>query len=110
MKPGEEYYGTTVDNPRSGRTPGTAVSGRMLLRRIPTKVKIENLMERSRPGSLGYSLYTYRVTDINDYHPKVKSSRAKSVTVVTANEFGERSFSFIAPDGHHWTLVGGAGR
>jgi hypothetical protein len=57
MKPGEEYYGTTADNPKSGRTPDTSVSGRLLLRRIPTRVKIENLMERSRPGSLGLSLY-----------------------------------------------------
>ncbi|MGH9837567.1 MAG: VOC family protein [Blastocatellia bacterium] len=106
MKPGEEYYGTMADNPRSGRTPDTAVSGRLLLRRIPTRVKIENLMERSRPGSLGLSLYTYRVADIEAYNAKVKASKATGVTGVLTNEFGEKSFSFTAPDGHAWTLVG----
>jgi uncharacterized glyoxalase superfamily protein PhnB len=106
MKPGEEYYGTSADNPRSGRTPDTAVSGRLLLRRIPTRVKIENLMDRSRPGSLGLSLFTYRVADINAYQTKVKASKATNVTEARANEFGEQSFSFVAPDGHWWTPIG----
>jgi hypothetical protein len=106
MKPGDEYYGTTADNPLSGRTPDSSVSGRLLLRRIPSRVKDQNLMERSRPGSLGYSLFTYRVGDIADYHAKVKSSRATNLTAVLKNEFGESSFSFIAPDGHWWTLIG----
>jgi uncharacterized glyoxalase superfamily protein PhnB len=106
MKPGDEYYGTTADNPLSGRTPDSSVSGRLLLRRIPSRVKDQNLIERSRPGSLGYSLFTYRVTDINAYHAKVKASRATKVTAVMKNEFGEPSFSFIAPDGHSWTLIG----
>ncbi len=106
MKPGDEYYGTTVDNPLSGRTPDSAVSGRLLLRRVPSRVKSENLMARSRPGSLGYSLFTYRVADINAYQAKVKSSKAANVTPVMNNEFGEKSFSFVAPDGHFWTLVG----
>ena len=106
MKPGDEYYGTTADNPLSGRTPDSAVSGRLLLRRVPTRVKDQNLMERSRPGSLGYSLFTYRVTDIGAYQAKVKASSATNVTAVMKNEFGEQSFSFVAPDGHWWTLVG----
>ncbi len=106
MKPGDVYYGTTLDNPLSGRTPDTAVSGRVLLRRVPTSVKDQNLMERSRPGSLGYSLYTYRVTAIESYHAKVKASKATGVTEIMKNEFGEKSFSFYAPDGHFWTLVG----
>lgn len=106
MKPGDEYYGTTVDNPLSGRSPDSAVSGRLLLRRIPTRVKTGNLMSRSRPGSLGYSLFTYRVADIDACHAKVGASRATGVTPVIDNEFGEKSFSFFAPDGHFWTLVG----
>jgi hypothetical protein len=106
MKPGEYYYGTTLDNPLSGRAPDTAVSGRVLLRRIPTSLKDQNLIDRSRPGSLGYSLYTYRVTEIETYHAKVKASKATGVTDIRPNEFGEKSCSFIAPDGHFWTLVG----
>ena len=105
LKPGDLYYGSTVDDPRAGATPDTAISGRVLLRRIPTALKQENLIERSRPGSLGYSLYTYRVGDIAAYHAQVKASKATNVTEVLKNEFGEASFSFRAPDGHSWSLV-----
>ncbi len=106
MKPGESYYGSTVNDPRNGATPDTAVSGRLLLRRIPLALKQENLIERSRPGSLGYSLYTYRVADLAAYHAKVKASKATQVTDMVKNEFGETSFVFRAPDGHSWALVG----
>lgn len=63
-------------------------------------------LDRSRPGALGMSLYTYRVVDIGDYHKKVTESAATMVKNVTENEFGEPSFSFIPPDGTFWTLVG----
>jgi hypothetical protein len=106
MQPGERYFGSTFDNPRSGSKPGEAVSGRLLVRRIPMAVKEENLMHRSRPGCLGLSLYTYRVSGIGSYHAHVKAGRASGVTPILTNEFGERSFSFVAPDGHYWTLVG----
>ena len=106
MKPGDYYFGSTLDDPRAGATPAAAVSGRVLLRRVPLALKQENLIERARPGSLGYSLYTYRVNDIAAYHAKVKASAATQVTEVLPNEFGERSFSFRAPDGHSWALAG----
>lgn len=106
MKPGESYYGSTLNDPRNGATPDTAVSGRLLLRRIPLALKQENLIERSRPGSLGYSLFTYRVADLAAYHAKVKASQATDVTPLLKNEFGEMSFGFKAPDGHSWALVG----
>jgi hypothetical protein len=106
MKPGESYYGSVVNDPRNGSTPDAAVSGRLLLRRIPLALKHENLIERSRPGSLGYSLYTYRIADLAAYHAKVKASKATDVTPMLKNEFGEMSFGFKAPDGHSWVLVG----
>ncbi|GEM_PF-260511 len=106
MKPGEVYFGTSVDDPRSMPSPSGAVSGRLLLRRMPTANKAENLIARSHPGSLGLSLYTYRVANIEQFYEKVKASRATSVTAVLMNEFGEKSFTFKAPDGHTWTLVG----
>jgi catechol 2,3-dioxygenase-like lactoylglutathione lyase family enzyme len=105
MKPGEVYYGTSVDDPRAGPTPDTAVSGRMLIRRVPKGVMPENVIARSRPGSLGLSLYTYRVKGIASFHAKVKASQATNVTEILKNEFGEQSFSFVAPDGHTFTLV-----
>lgn len=105
MQPGDQYFGSTFDNPRSGSRPEEAISGRLLLRRIPTAVKEENLMHRSKPGCLGLSLYTYRVAPLESYHERVKASRASGVTPIMVNEFGERSFSFVAPDGHFWTLI-----
>lgn len=105
LKPGEFYYGTTVDDPRAGNTPEQAVSGRMLVRRLPVKATQKNLLAQAQPGSLGLSLYTYRVRNIATYHAKVKASAARNVTALRRNEFGEISFSFTAPDGHTFTLL-----
>ncbi len=105
MQPHEIYYGTTVDDPRAGATPDKAVSGRMLVRRLPKGVAKENWIARSRPGSLGLSLYTYRVKGLESFHAKVKASKATNVTEILKNEFGEQSFSFVAPDGHTFTLI-----
>jgi uncharacterized glyoxalase superfamily protein PhnB len=106
MQPGDASYSNLIDNPLAGPGPANMVSGRMLLRRIPTSVPVEEAFDRGRPGCLGYSLYTYRVTDIDHYHSRVKESRATELADPLINEFGERSFSFVAPDGNHWTLVG----
>ena len=64
-----------------------------------------DLSASSRPGSRGLTLSTFRVDDIADYHAKVVASPATGVTPVLSNEFGEQSFSFVAPDGVFWTLV-----
>jgi hypothetical protein len=34
-----------------------------------------------------------------------KPAMHKKITEIVANEFGEQSFSFIAPDGYFWTLI-----
>jgi uncharacterized glyoxalase superfamily protein PhnB len=105
LSPGEFYFGSVVDDPRSGDTPDKAISGRMLVRRIPLAQAKENFIARAQPGSLGLSLYTYRVKGLAAYHAKVKASAARNVTALLRNEFGEPSFSFTAPDGHVFTLV-----
>jgi catechol 2,3-dioxygenase-like lactoylglutathione lyase family enzyme len=105
LKPGEFYYGTAVDDPRSGDTPDKAISGRMLVRRIPLAQAKENLIARAQPGSLGLSLYVYRVRGLAAYHAKVKASAAHRVSAIRRNEFGEASFSFTAPDGHVFNLL-----
>jgi catechol 2,3-dioxygenase-like lactoylglutathione lyase family enzyme len=66
----------------------------------------EDLFDRSRPGSMGLSLSTFRVSNVDEYHARVSASAATGVTPITRNEFGERSFSFVAPDRVFWTLVG----
>jgi uncharacterized glyoxalase superfamily protein PhnB len=53
------------------------------------------------------SLYTYRVREIQTYCDRIQQSSAQNVTNIVSNEFGEMSFSFIAPDGYFWTLVEG---
>lgn len=47
-----------------------------------------------------------KVKDIQSYHQRVSSSEATEITQVYENEFGENSFSFVAPDGYFWTLIG----
>jgi hypothetical protein len=64
-----------------------------------------DLSARSRPGSRGLTLSTFRVDDIAEYHRRVSASAAREVTPICRNEFGEESFSFIAPDGVFWTIL-----
>ena len=66
---------------------------------------LSNKLSLSRPGCLGVCLYTMKVRDIESYHQRVSSSEATEVTKVYENEFGEKSFSFVAPDGYFWTLI-----
>ena len=66
---------------------------------------LENKQTYSRPGCLGTSLYTLQVTNIDSYHQKVSNSEATGVTEIIINEFKEKSFSFVAPDGYFWTLL-----
>ncbi|MEM8779727.1 MAG: hypothetical protein AAGF26_12810 [Cyanobacteria bacterium P01_G01_bin.49] len=66
---------------------------------------LENKHLNSRPGCLGMSLYTLRCTQINSYHQKVFNSDATEITDIDINEFAEKSFSFVAPDGYFWTLL-----
>ena len=106
INPGEEYYTINFDDPRSSKDDLQKVrSGRLKVVRYPESLTVEDVHELSRPGCLGISLYTYVVRDINDYHRRVSQSTAENVTSVLVNEFGERSFSFVAPDNYFWTLV-----
>ena len=68
---------------------------------------LPNKLSLSRPGSLGVSLYTMKVGDIEAYYQRVNGSEATEVTKVFENEFGEKSFSFVAPDGYFWNLLEG---
>lgn len=102
----QKYGATDFDNPKSSTNPAKALSGRLKIIWFSPESKLEDKTEYSKPGSLGYSLYTYRVSGIEGYHKKVKTSKATKVTNVLKNEFGEKSFSFVAPDGYVWTILG----
>ncbi|MCS6874166.1 MAG: VOC family protein [Pyrinomonadaceae bacterium] len=101
----QRYGVTDFDNPKSSKDPMKALSGRLKIIWFSPESKLDNKLDYSRPGSLGYSLYTYNVNGIDFYHQKVKSSKAQNVTDILRNEFGEKSFTFVAPDGYFWNLI-----
>ncbi|MFN8532380.1 MAG: hypothetical protein U0556_02395 [Dehalococcoidia bacterium] len=65
-----------------------------------------DLREFSSVGSLGLSQYSYQVDHAGGLRDSVSASGASAVTERLPNEFGEPSFSFVAPDGIGWTIVG----
>ncbi|OYD92411.1 bleomycin resistance protein [Nostoc sp. 'Peltigera membranacea cyanobiont' 210A] len=108
LNPGEKFIVTTFDDPRSSKSDLMATrSGRLYIVRFPEFINLESRFEAAQPGSLGMSLYTYRVKGIQEYCDRIKASTAQKVTDIISNEFGETSFSFIAPDGYFWTLLEG---
>lgn len=108
LQPGEKFFVTAFDDPRSSVTDLQAArSGRLYIVRFPEAYSLPNRFEKASPGCLGVSLYTYCVGDIGRYRDRVQASSAQAITEIVENEFGDRSFSFIAPDGYFWTLVEG---
>ncbi|MBE9206638.1 VOC family protein [Nostoc sp. LEGE 06077] len=106
LKPGEKFIVTTFDDPRSSQTDMMAArSGRLYVIRFPEAMNLESRFEAAQPGSLGMSLYTYRVQGIEEYCDRIKSSQVLNFTNIIENEFREKSFSFTAPDGYFWNLV-----
>ncbi|MFB2924049.1 MULTISPECIES: VOC family protein [Aerosakkonema] len=106
LQPNERFFVTTFDDPRSSKSDWQAVrSGRLYIVRFPESIQLENHLDRAQPGCLGMSLYTYRVRGIEDYFHRVKASAAQNITEIETNEFGEKSFSFVSPDGYFWTLL-----
>ena len=106
---------TAFDDPRSSKTDWQAArSGRLYIVRFPEALELPDYFEQARPGALGVSLYTYRVKGVEAWcelisqrlqRDLIRSSSAQQSTDIITNEFGERSFSFIAPDGYFWTLI-----
>ncbi|MGC1306459.1 MAG: VOC family protein [Phormidesmis sp.] len=106
MQPQERFWVTAFDDPRSSKTDWQAArSGRLYVVRFPESLSLPTMHEKSRPGCLGMSLYTYRVSDLEGYCDRIQASAAQNVTDVVCDEFGDRSFSFTAPDGYFWTLI-----
>ncbi len=106
LQPGEKFWVTAFDDPRSSATDWQAArSGRLYIVRFPESLDIPDARDRSCPGCLGLSLYTYRVQDLDDYRDRILSSAATNITEIVPNEFGDRSFSFTSPDGYAWNLI-----
>ncbi|MBO3462695.1 MAG: VOC family protein [Aetokthonos hydrillicola CCALA 1050] len=105
LQPGEKFFVTAFDDPRSSQTDLLAArSGRLYIIRFPSSVELNSRFEAAQPGSLGMCLYTYRVKDINSKRDQITASPVQKFTNIVNNEFDEPSFSFVSPDGYFWTL------
>ena len=63
------------------------------------------MRDTCRPGALGPCNYTLLARDVHEVRESVAAADgARDVTAVLPNEFGELSFSFVAPDGYFWTI------
>ncbi|HEY9740020.1 MAG TPA: VOC family protein [Coleofasciculaceae cyanobacterium] len=106
LQPDERFLVTAFDDPRSSKSDFHAArSGRLYIIRFPDSIKLSERFDEAKPGCLGMSLYTYRVQGLEDYFNRVKASAAQNITDIVSNEFGEQSFSFVAPDHYFWTLI-----
>ncbi len=105
LEPGETHWMVDFDDPRSGHSLAERRSGKLKIVRFAGNSRIEDRLGQSRPGCLGYSLYTWRVTGIEAMHRRVAGGGASGLSDLLDDEFGGRAFSFTAPDGYPWVLL-----
>ncbi|MBM4198448.1 MAG: VOC family protein [Gammaproteobacteria bacterium] len=105
LEPDEGFHMVDFDDPSSGHALAERRSGKLKCVRFAAKAKIAHRLDRSRAGCLGYSLYCWRVDDIERMHNRVAASKATGLSKVRSDEFGRRSFTFFAPDGYQWMLL-----
>jgi catechol 2,3-dioxygenase-like lactoylglutathione lyase family enzyme len=105
LEPDETHWMVDFDDPRSGHSLDARRSGKLKVVRFAASSPLAGKLDRSRPGCLGLSLYTWRTNDLEGLWKLVQASGATQVTDVLADEFGTRAFSFVAPDGYSWTLL-----
>jgi hypothetical protein len=105
LEPGEGFHMVDFDDPRSGQSLAERRSGKLKCVRFAANARIEDRLDRSRPGCLGYSAYSWRAQDIESMHARVSGAGARRVSDVLGDEFGNRCFTFDAPDGYAWLLL-----
>jgi catechol 2,3-dioxygenase-like lactoylglutathione lyase family enzyme len=104
LAPGEGFHMVDFDDPRTGTALAERRSGKLKCVRFPRSAQLDDLRERSRAGSLGYTSYVWRAPDIEGLWKRVGAEGGREVTDVLPDEFGVPGFSFLAPDGYHWIL------
>ncbi len=102
----EQYYIHDFDDPRSSLDIAGHLSGRLKIVRMKASSEMPSVWEQSRPGCLGMTLLTYQVRDIKEYRMRVIDGGATQISAIGDNELGYPSFSFYAPDGNPFALVG----
>lgn len=105
LQDGETHWMTDFDDPRSGHALDDRRSGKLKIVRFASSSRLPDRMERSRPGSLGYSCYTWRATGIESLAKRVAASGATHVSDVLPDEFGRPAFACRALDGSSWVFV-----
>lgn len=106
LEPGEEFFIHDFDDPRSSLEVAGHISGRLKIIRMYERSEMPSVYEQSRPGCLGMTLLTYQVRDLEEYRRKVTDGGATRVSNIADNEFGVPSFTFYAPDGNPYALIG----
>ncbi len=104
LKEGESFTIMDFDDVRSEKPHEKQRSGRLRIFNFHSVRQEDDRMDDSRPGNLGYSLYTYRVNDLSRMRDKIKKD-VTDLTEIHEDEFGTPAISFVAPDGFNWTLM-----
>ena len=91
------------------RDGGPKRSGRLTIFDFAADSRQDDLRDAAHPGALGHTLYTLRLRDLDRAREAARGAGATAVGAIVANEFGERSFTAVAPDGVMWAFVDAAG-
>lgn len=103
---GEGFHMVDFDDPRTGGSLATRRSGKLKCVRFAAGARIDDLREASRPGCLGYSLYVWRVDDVQRMHARLAGTAGvTALRPVQPDEFGRPCVAFRAPDGYDWVLL-----
>ncbi len=106
LREGEPHWIIDFDNPENaGKAWNEQASGRLKIVRRPPGYGLDDIRDRARPGCLGYSLYTWRLRDVEAVYRKVEAAGAQNMSDIVSDEFGQRAFGFTAPDGYPWVLM-----
>ena len=77
LEPGEMNDHRDYDDYRSSKEFMEARSGRLKIIRFPEATKIKNMLDVSRPGHKGLTLYTYQTKDIDALRKRVRKKWSK---------------------------------
>jgi uncharacterized glyoxalase superfamily protein PhnB len=102
LKEGEGFTEVDFDDPLSGEKPSEHLPGRLRCFLLRSSEPSDNRLEKSQPGNLGYSFYSFRTQNIDATYQRVTESKATKISNILPDEFGFLSFSFFAPDGFFW--------
>lgn len=105
--PEEVHNSLDFDMQASGKALHERLPGVLKVARFKSTSRLPDYRDKSRPGNLGLSLFTARVQPIAAMREKMLGAGATGVTPILRDEFGQRAYSCVAPDGYDWTFIEG---